>query len=78
MCDALSRNSPKLTGIEILLANCLVHRRRQFTEVAESFPGKCRYVLESLGAIYGFDAEARKRGLTPEVRLTFHQTQSAQ
>lgn len=77
MCDALSRNTPKLTGIEILLANCLAHGRRQFTEVAESFPDECLYVLESLGAIYGFDAEAKDRGLTPEERLTFHKTHSA-
>ena len=77
MCDALSRNAPKLTGIEILLANCLAHGRRQFTEVAESFPDECRYVLESLGAIYGFDAEAKDRGLTPEERLKFHRTHSA-
>jgi hypothetical protein len=75
MCDALSRNSPKL--IETLLANCLAHGRRQFTEIAESFPGECRYVLESLGAVYGFDAEAKELGLTPEERLTFHQTHSA-
>ena len=75
MCDALSRNSPKL--IETFLANCLAHGRRQFTEVAESFPDECRYVLESLGAVYGFDAEARDLGLTPEARLTFHQTHSA-
>jgi hypothetical protein len=75
MCDALSRNSPKL--IETLLSNCLAHGRRQFTEVAESFPDECRYVLESLGAVYGFDAEAKDLGLTPEERLTFHQTHSA-
>ena len=42
-----------------------------------SFPDECRYVLESLGAVYGFDAEAKDRGLTPEERLTFHQTHSA-
>jgi transposase len=75
MCDALSRNLPKL--IETLPANCLTHGRRQFTEVAESFPDECRYVLEWLGAVYGFDAEAKERGLTPEERLTFHQTHSA-
>ena len=74
-CDALARNTPKL--IETLLANCLAHGRRQFTEVAESFPDECRYVLESLGAVYGFDAEAKDRGLTPKERLTFHQTHSA-
>src|SRR5712671_4877659 len=77
MCDALSRNTPKLTGIEILLANCIAHGRRQFTEVAESFPDECLYVLESLGAVYGFDAETKERGLTPEERLEFHQTHSA-
>ena len=76
MCDALSRNAPKLPGVEILLANCLAHGRRQFVEVAENFPEECRYVLESLGAVYGYDAEARERGLTPEERLPFHQTHS--
>ena len=75
MCDALSRNSPRL--IETLLANCLAHGRRQFTEVADSFPDECRHVLESLGAVYGFDAEAKERCLTAEERLTFHQRHSA-
>jgi len=77
MCDALSRNTPKLTGIEILLANCNAHGRRQFTEVAASFPAECLYVLESLGAVYGFDAETKERGLTSEESLKFHQTHSA-
>jgi transposase len=76
MCDALSRNTPKLTGIEILLANCMAHGRRQFTEVVESFPEECRYVLESLRTIYRFDAETKEPGLTPEERLEFHQTHS--
>jgi transposase len=77
MCDALSRNVPKLAaGVEILLANCLAHGRRQFVEVAENFPDPCRYVLESLGEVYGYDAEARERGCTPEQRLQFHQEHS--
>ena len=39
MCDALSRNVPKLlSGAEILLANCLAHGRRQFVDVAENSP----------------------------------------
>jgi chromosome partitioning protein len=29
MCDALSRNTPKLAGLQVLLANCLAHGRRQ-------------------------------------------------
>ena len=78
MCDALSRNVPRLAaGTEILLANCLAHGRRQFVEVAENFPRECRYVLEMLGLVYGHDAEARDRGLTPDERLRLHQERSA-
>jgi transposase len=77
MCDALSRNIPRLAaGTEILLANCLAHGRRQFVEVAESFPRECRYVLEMLGLVYGYDAEARELGLTPDERLRLHQKRS--
>jgi hypothetical protein len=77
MCDALSRNVPRLpAGVEILLANCLAHGRRQFVEVAENFPSECRYVLELLGQVYGHDAEARERGLTPDERLRLHQERS--
>ncbi|MGA7926307.1 MAG: IS66 family transposase [Candidatus Sulfotelmatobacter sp.] len=77
MCDALSRNAPKLAeGVEILLANCLAHGRRQIVEVAANFPDQCRYVLEMLGEVYGHDAEARERGLKPEQRLQFHQEHS--
>src|SRR5271155_3882982 len=77
MCDALSRNVPKLAaGVDILLANCLAHGRRQFVEVAANFPDECRYVLELLGEVYGHDAEARDRGLKPEERLHFHQEHS--
>jgi transposase len=77
MCDALSRNVAKLpAGVEILLANCLAHGRRQFVEVAANFPDECRYVLEMLGQVYGHDAEARERSLTPDERLQFHQERS--
>jgi transposase len=77
MCDALSRNVPKLpAGVEILLANCLAHGRRQFVDVAENFPNECRYVLEMLGQVHAHDAEARERGLTREERLRLHQDRS--
>jgi transposase len=77
MCDALSRNVPKLNaGVEILLANCLAHGRRQFVEVAANFPDQCRYVLEMLGQVYGHDAEARERELKPEERLQLHRERS--
>jgi len=77
MCDALSRNTPKLSdGAEILLANCLAHGRRQFVDVAANFPEECRYVLEMLGQVYGYDAKARQQGLTPSQRLEFHRQHS--
>jgi hypothetical protein len=77
MCDALSHNVPKLSaGVEILLANCLAHGRRQFVEVAGNFPDECRYVLEMLGQLYGHDAEARERGLSPQQRLQLHRERS--
>jgi hypothetical protein len=37
----------------------------------------CRYVLEMLAQVYGYDAEARERSLTPEERLQFHQAHSS-
>ncbi len=76
MCDALSRNTPKLEGVEILVANCLAHGRRQFVEVVENFPEQCRYVLETLRGVYHNDALAREQGLSPQDRLRFHQEHS--
>ena len=77
MCDALSRNTPKpVSGVKTVLANCLAHLRRQFVEIAESFPEQCAYVLESLRMVYANDAVARERNLTPDERLYFHQQYS--
>ena len=77
MCDALSRNAPKLSeGVKLLLANCLAHGRRQFVEVAANFPEQCRYVLETLGGVWHNDELAREQKLTPEERLSFHQEHS--
>ena len=76
MCDALSRNTPRLSGVEILLANCMAHGRRQFVEIAPNFPAECRHVLESLGVVYYNDAMAREQSLSAEDRLHLHQQQS--
>ena len=76
MCDALSRNTPKLEGVETLLANCLAHGRRQVVEVVDNFPEECRYVLETLRGVYHHDALAREQELSPEDRLRFHQEHS--
>jgi transposase len=74
MCDALSRNPPK--EFQVILANCMAHGRRKFTEVAENFPEECRYVLEQLREVYQNDALAREQAMSPEQRLHFHQVES--
>ncbi len=77
MCDALSWNTSKLSaGVEVMIAHCLAHGRRQIVDVAENFPAECRYVLEQLGEVYRIDAVARKTSLSPQERLQVHQEHS--
>ena len=77
MCDALSRNLPKLPKpLETIVGNCLAHARRHFVEVVPNFPEPCRHVLERLGEVYGYDAQAEARGLSPQERLLFQQEHS--
>ena len=52
------------------------HARRHVVDVAPNFPEESRYILETLRDVYGYDAQARERGLTPDARLAFHQTHS--
>jgi transposase len=52
------------------------HSRRRFVDVVSNFPEECRYLLESLAEVYGYDAQAEKRGLSAEERLRFHQEHS--
>ena len=75
MCDALSRNFSE--EFETLLANCLVHGRRNFVDVANDFPKECLYVLETLGEVYHYDAITSEKGMTPKQRLHFHQNNSS-
>jgi hypothetical protein len=77
MCDAQSRNVPKLPEpLQTLLANCNAHNRRNFVKVTQSFPAECQLVLETLGEVYGYDEQARTLHLSAEDRLHFHQEHS--
>ncbi len=77
MCDALSRNLPKLPKeLEIIVGHCLAHSRRRFVEVTPNFPEECRFVLERFREVYVNDALAREQNMTAEQRLAFHQTRS--
>jgi len=73
MCDALNANTAG--DLDTIVAHCLVHARRKFVEVADDFPDECRFLLESLKAVYIH--EAGTRGMSPEERLALHQEQSA-
>jgi transposase len=75
MCDALARNLPG--KLETIVGNCLAHGRRHFVEVTPNFPQECRFVLETLGKVYSYDAQAAEQGLSPEARLRFHHLHSA-
>jgi len=74
MSDALSRNIPK--AFETLVANCLVHGRRNFVDVFKNFPSECQYVLELLAEVYKHDAIARQYSLSDDDRLYLHQVES--
>ena len=74
MCDASSRNVP--VEFRTLLANCLVHGRREFVDAREYFASECRHVLEQLAEVYRVDAEAKERCLSPPERLAHHQAHS--
>ncbi|MGI6300530.1 MAG: IS66 family transposase [Verrucomicrobiota bacterium] len=74
MRDALSRNIPKDHDLKV--AHCLVHARRQFIDILESFPQQCQHVIDLIGQVYKNEEEALESKLTPEQRLIFHQQRS--
>lgn len=77
MSDALACNVPKVSSeVELLLANCLAHGRRHFTDIVDNFPDECRHVLKLLGKVYKNEKDAREGGLSPKGRLAFHQEHS--
>jgi len=75
MCDALSRNTSK--EFETILANCLVHGRRNFVDVAENFPEETAHVIDQIALVYRNDETAKQQNLSPQERLLFHQRESA-
>ena len=75
MCDGLSRNIPK--EFKTILSNCIVHARRKFVDINESFPKECEFVLKTLEKVYANDAYAKEMAMSPEERLKYHQKNSA-
>lgn len=77
MADASSQNNPKAPlGVDLLMSACIVHGRRQFVNVFESFPQECWHVIEQLGLVYYHDKQCRDQNLSKDERLRFHQQKS--
>jgi len=74
MCDALSRNVPK--AFKTILANCLVHGRRKFTDILEHFPAECEYVIKQIAQVYKNEEVTRKEQMSDLDRLRYHQQHS--
>ena len=73
MADALAVNWSR--EFETIICKCLAHARRQFIDIEAAFPEECKRVLDSIGAVYGFDAQTRE--MSAEERLRYHQQHSA-
>ncbi len=74
MSDALAANTKG--DFLTFLALCLAHARRQFVDVAESFPDACRYIIEVFASVYRIDQEAKDMGMSDLARLQHHRTHS--
>lgn len=51
-------------------------RQAPLSEADTNFPAECRYVLEQLGRMYGYEAVVQERKLTAVEWLQFHQQHS--
>ena len=74
MCDALSRNLSD--AFKTVLANCLVHARRNFVDVLENFPKRCQHVIETLADVYQNDQVTKEENMTDLKRLEYQQNHS--
>lgn len=74
MWDAL--NKYKLEDGNINEANCLVHARRNFVDILNSFRSECSIVLNLIGKVYYYDSICNDNSLSPKMKFLFHQIHS--
>jgi hypothetical protein len=74
MCDGLDRNVPD--DFKVILANCLVHARRNFVDASVSFPDECCYVIEILAEVYKHEKITKEKQMPAASRLLYHQAES--
>lgn len=75
MCDALSRNviEPGL----IILAYCLLHGRRKFTDLILHWKKKIPYIIEQFALIYKNEAYVKRKKMSAIMRLNYHRQKSS-
>ncbi len=59
-----------------VLAFCLVHGRRTFWELSETYPPEAEFVLEQISEVYRHERHCHQAGLTDQQRLLYHQKYS--
>lgn len=81
MSDASNNNVPKTHDTDLLarwiLCFCLVHGRRKFFDIFDSFKPACEFVLTQIAAVYRHERECQLRHFTGDERLRHHQQHSA-
>lgn len=74
MSDGSSRNTDG--DFETIEAECNCHARRNFVDVANSFPDEVAIVLGKYQAVYANDEDTKKMGMSDDERLLYHQAHS--
>jgi hypothetical protein len=75
MSDALAANEAEEEGL--IRCHCLVHGRRQFSDLEDVFPHECQVVIEALKQVFDHDEQARDAPMSPEARLAYHRDYSS-
>ena len=82
MSDASPNNRLKAIDDQLLerwvMCFCLVHGRRKFFEICDFFDKDCDFVLGVISKIYHHEKICREGHYSPEERLRYHQTHSAE
>jgi transposase len=63
-------------SIETELCNCLVHARRNFYDLVNSYPSFAGNVIKEMAPIFALEQEVLEKALSPAQRLSLHQERS--
>jgi hypothetical protein len=71
MSDALARN--EVDAFAVIRCHCLVHGRRQCSDLAEVFPHEYRVAIDLLRDVFDHDEQSRQEQRSPAARLAYPQ-----